>query len=185
MSEPTWFDQYRQYVAGMVFSGVVSSGLRLPLYESPSMCKMVASMVTLIPEAQRVGIIYKREQLAQDPSYMVAELFVTTRDGWELTMEVAVKQEDFMEYKNYMEDLACKLQKLERFHYPGEMVQYRPTGETLRSWLDHCVEMSPWKNSQARASDFLYSNDQVDLSLLVKQHEPTQDTYNTPIRVKM
>lgn len=180
MEKEHWFERYRQKVKDVVYNG-----LNYPLYEDRAMKPAVASVIPLLTLAQWVGLSYKDDLIMKDPVYCVADLYIKTKEGWDISIEVAVLAEEFMEYENFMEDLACKLQKMEHFHYPGEMVQYRPTGETLRSWLDHCVEMNPWKNSQARAADFLYSNDQVDLSQLAKQHKPTQDTYNTPIRVKM
>lgn len=179
MSEVHWFDQYRQYVADVVFSG-----LRFPQYENRSINAIVASLLTLIPDAQQLGLCYKDDLIMNDPVYMVAELFMKTRDGWELTMEVAVKQEDFVEYENFVELMATTLKKLSRSAPKGEMVQYLPTGETLRGYLDHCEKTSPWKIT-LKASDFLYSTDQVDLREMAKQHEATQDTYNTPIHVKM
>lgn len=181
MKQEHWFDQYRQTV-----KNVVMYGLDFPQYEDKAFKPMVAAVIPLLTLAQKVGLSYKDDLIMSDPVYCVADLFIKTKEGWELSLEIAVLQTDFMEYEAFMEDLASKLQKMERFHYPGEMAQYRPTGESLRDYLDTCVATSPWKaTTEMRPSDFIYGNDEVDMCQLDKQYEPKSDTYTMPIVVQM
>ena len=145
---------------------------------------MVASVITMLPEAQRLGLIYKEDQLMNEPSYMVAELFVTTRDGWELSMEVAVKHEDFVEYDKFAESLVTELKKLSRSAPKGEMVQYIPTGETLRGYLDSCFSSSSWTTATRKATDFLYSASEVTLPQALLTDDANSDTYDLPIPIR-